>query len=136
MFAPDLCSEEEIARFVAAFYARVRQDERLGPIFEARVHDWDRHLSTLTDFWSSMLRGTRRYVGTPMTRHAALPDLDETLFLRWLELFGETAREQDNAAMAERAQALARRIAQSLWLGYQMQRHPDRIARDLPLPCA
>lgn len=136
MLDPNLCTEEEIARFVAAFYAKVRQDARLGPIFEAHVDDWDHHLAKLTGFWSSMLRGTRRYVGTPMTRHAALPGLDESLFLRWLELFGETAREQENAAMADRAQAMARRIAQSLWLGYQTQRHPEQLARELPLPCA
>ncbi|OVZ58505.1 preprotein translocase subunit TatC [Pigmentiphaga sp. NML080357] len=132
MFDPSLCTEEEIARFVAAFYAKVRKDERLGPVFDAHVDDWDHHLAKLTDFWSSMLRGTRRYAGTPMARHAALPDLDETLFARWLELFGQTAHEQDNAAMATRAETLARRIAQSLWLGYQMQHHPDRLARDLP----
>ncbi|MDX3905506.1 MAG: group III truncated hemoglobin [Pigmentiphaga sp.] len=132
MFDPALCTEDEIARFVATFYARVRRDERLGPIFESRVDDWDRHLATLTDFWSSMLRGTRRYTGTPMSRHAALPGLDESLFLRWLELFEQTAREQENHAMAARAQTLARRIAQSLWLGYQTQHHPDRLARDLP----
>jgi len=132
MLDPSFCTDEEIARLVDEFYARVRQDDRLGPIFEAHVDDWDHHLSKLTDFWSSILRGTRRYSGTPMTRHAALPELDETLFARWLELFGQTAREQDNAAMAERAQIMARRIAQSLWLGYQMHHHPDRLARELP----
>ncbi|RZS80897.1 group III truncated hemoglobin [Pigmentiphaga kullae] len=128
----NLCTDEEIARLVSAFYARVRRDDKLGPIFEAHVDDWDSHLSKLTDFWSSILRGTRRYGGTPMTRHAALPDLDETLFARWLELFDLTAGEQQNQAMAARARVMARRIAQSLWLGYQMQRHPDRLARELP----
>lgn len=132
MLDPSFCTDEEIARLVDEFYARVRLDDRLGPIFEAHVDDWDHHLSKLTDFWSSILRGTRRYSGTPMTQHAALPDLDETLFARWLELFGETAREQDNTAMAERAQTMARRIAQSLWMGYQMYHRPDELVRELP----
>ena len=33
-----------------------------------------------------------------------------------------------NAALGERARDLARRIAQSLWYGYQMSQDPDRLA--------
>src|SRR5690606_12563079 len=54
----ELCSEEEVARLVHAFYARVRQDAALGPIFDAKVDDWDQHLAKLVDFWSSILRRT------------------------------------------------------------------------------
>jgi hemoglobin len=34
--------------------------------------------------------------------------------------------------MAERAVALAQRIAQSLWYGYQLHRDPDRMPEGLP----
>ncbi|VCU69659.1 Group 3 truncated hemoglobin ctb [Pigmentiphaga humi] len=132
MQASDLCTEDEVARLVSAFYAKVRRDERLGPIFNSHIDDWDAHLAKLTDFWSSMLRGTRRYAGTPMSVHVALPELKETLFARWLELFDQTLAEQPNARMAERARTFSRRIAQSLWMGYQMHRDPDRLARELP----
>ncbi|MCW5605191.1 MAG: group III truncated hemoglobin, partial [Burkholderiales bacterium] len=76
MYAPDLCTDGEIADMVHAFYAKVRCDEVLGPIFETHIDDWDHHLAKLVDFWSSVLRGTRRFSGAPMPKHAALPGLN------------------------------------------------------------
>lgn len=128
MPAPDLCTEAEIHELVHSFYAKVRDDERLGPIFDAHVQNWDRHLGKMVDFWSSILRGTARYRGTPMPRHVALPGLEPALFERWLGLFRETTGSIDNPAMREQANLMAGRIAQSLWYGYQMYRDPERIA--------
>lgn len=132
MLNPELCTEEEVSQLVHAFYAKVRKDDVLGPIFNSQVHDWDHHLVTLVNFWSSILRGTGSYTGTPMQKHAAMAHLDETLFKRWLALFDETTHEQANQAMGNRATASAQRIAQSLWYGYQMNRHPGKIPSDLP----
>lgn len=39
---PDLCTEEEVARLVHTFYAKLHNDAMLAPIFESRVADWDR----------------------------------------------------------------------------------------------
>jgi hemoglobin len=122
-----LCTEAEVATLVHTFYARVRQDEVLGPIFDAHVHDWDHHLSRLVDFWSAILRRTGRFSGAPMPKHAALPGLSEALFKRWLKLFRENAATQPNQAMAVQACAMAERIAQSLWMGYQISRDPDAV---------
>ncbi len=127
--ASQLCTEEEVARLVHDFYDRVRQDETLGPIFEANVGDWDRHLAKLVDFWSSILLRTGRFTGAPMPKHAALPGLTAELFQRWLALFREVAAAQPNQAMGAQACVMAQRIAQSLWLGYQM----SRDARSLPV---
>jgi len=124
MSTPALCSEEEITRLVHGFYARVRQDQRLGPIFDAHIDDWDHHLAKLVDFWSSILLRTGRFSGAPMPKHAVLPDLSAELFQHWLALFRQTAEEQPNHAMAELACAMAERIAQSLWMGYQISRDP------------
>ncbi len=131
MLNPDLCTEEEISQLVHAFYAKVRRDDVLGPIFNNQVHDWDHHLLTLVNFWSSILRGTGNYTGTPMQKHAAMPHLDEALFKRWLALFDETAKEQANQAMGVRAYASAQRIAQSLWYGSQLNKQPAAEPKDL-----
>ncbi|MES2026184.1 MAG: group III truncated hemoglobin [Pseudomonadota bacterium] len=131
MSSHELCTDEEVTQLVHAFYAKVRLDTVLGPIFNGHIDDWDHHLSKLVDFWSSILRGTGRYSGTPMQKHIALHHLDPALFQRWLELFKETLNEQPNAAMSERAYASAQRIAQSLWYSYQMNRQPDAIPTDL-----
>ncbi len=123
----DLCSEQDITDLVHAFYARVRQDEQLGPIFDRHVDDWDHHLAKLVDFWSSILRRTGRFTGAPMPKHAALPGLNAQLFQRWLALFRDTAARQPNQAMAAQACAAAERIAQSLWMGYQISRDPHAL---------
>ena len=120
MPSPELCTEEEVTRLVHGFYANVRQDAVLGPVFDQHVRDWDRHLPTMVDFWSGALRGTARFRGAPMPRHAALPGLSIALFQRWLALFEKTTATLGNEAMAERANDLAGRIAESLWYGYQM----------------
>lgn len=127
MGTDELCTEEEVVRLVYAFYARVRQDEILGPIFDAHIDDWDRHLARLVDFWSAILRRTVRFSGAPMPRHAALPGLSMQLFERWLGLFEATLADQPNRALAEQAGRAARRIAQSLWSGYQMSRDPKAL---------
>ena len=123
----ELCTEEEVVSLVHSFYARIRQDEVLGPIFDARIADWDHHLTKLVDFWSAILRRTARFSGAPMPKHAALPGLSLELFERWLGLFEITLAEQPNRAMADQAWQAARRIAQSLWSGYQMSRDPQAL---------
>ena len=120
MSAPELCTEEEIAGIVHGFYAQVRHDELLGPVFDAHVKDWGTHLPKMVDFWSSALRRTARYRGTPMPMHAALPGLRPELFHRWLQLFRATTAAQPNEALRDRADDLAQRIAESLWYGYQL----------------
>lgn len=127
----EICTEAEITTLVHHFYRRVRQDEVLGPIFEAHVADWDEHLERMVRFWSSLLRRTGTYSGTPMPRHVALPDLEGPMFLRWLDLFGQTLAEFDNPPFVEQAQEFARRVARSLWYGYQISHHPDQPPMEL-----
>jgi len=127
----EFCSEDEVAALVAAFYSRIRDDEVLGPIFARHVSDWDAHLPKMVDFWSSALRRTARYRGTPMPVHNALPGLDAALFARWVRLFRATTAAQDNAALQSRANELAERIAQSLWYGYQLHHGREDLPRDL-----
>ena len=122
-----LCTEDEVSTLVHAFYGRVRQDAVLGPIFNGHIDDWDRHLARLVDFWSAILLRTGRFTGAPMPKHAALPGLSAELFQRWLMLFRETAGAQPNQAMGAQAVAMAERIAQSLWMGYQMSRTPGAL---------
>lgn len=131
MARPDLCTTEEIGTLVNRFYGRVRADPALGPIFNAHIDDWPEHLDIMVKFWSSILLGSGEYSGTPMPKHVALPDLDATLFKRWLALFHETTAELPNRDMANQADELARRIARSLWFGYQMNREPNRMPAEL-----
>ena len=109
-------TEPMIERLVRGFYAKVRQDAVLAPIFDARIQDWEPHLERMCAFWSSVALMSGRYHGSPMTKHLPLP-IDAAHFDRWLALFVETAREicppEAEAHFVERA----RRIAESLELG-------------------
>lgn len=107
--------EAMIDRLVRAFYGKVRLDPMLGPVFEARVVDWERHFQVLGAFWSSVTLGTGAYAGTPMQKHLGLP-VDSRHFDRWLRLFGMTAIELCPPDAARLFIERAMRIAESLEL--------------------
>mgnify|MGYP006081151567 CR=1 FL=1 len=46
--------ERQLPDLLDRFYARVRTDSLLGPLFNDAVHDWPHHLERLRDFWSSV----------------------------------------------------------------------------------
>ena len=123
--APGLAAgvgEPMIRDLVHAFYAKVRLDPLLGPIFNARVTDWDEHLAKLGEFWSSVTLLTGRYKGQPMVVHAGLPEIAGPHFDRWLELFRETAVEMCPPAAAALFVDRSLRIAGSLALGIAAHR--------------
>ena len=43
-----------ISDLVESFYATIRRDALLGPIFETHVADWTSHLARMKDFWASV----------------------------------------------------------------------------------
>jgi len=114
----EFVTDEELSLLVDRFYAKVRQDEVLGPVFNAAVHDWDEHLEKLSAFWSSVMLTTGRYKGNPMAAHLKHSDvIRPPMFERWLQLWRETAGETLNEAGAAGVIAKAERIAESLQLG-------------------
>jgi hemoglobin len=109
-------TEAMIEQLVRAFYDKVRADAVLGPIFEARIRDWELHLAQMFAFWSSVALMTGRYHGTPMVKHNRLP-VDAGHFDRWLGLIEATAREICPPEATEHFMDRARRIASSLEMG-------------------
>lgn len=121
-----------LARLVDAFYARVRQDAELGPIFNDAVHDWPDHLERLTDFWSSVMLTSGRYKGQPVAAHMKhLERLTPALFDRWLALWARTTDDLMAPEAAQALQAKAARIAESLQfaLFHRLAPRPDAPAR-------
>lgn len=109
-------SEALIERLVRRFYERIQEDAALGPIFAAKVSDWEPHLQRMFAFWSSVTLASGRYHGRPMPKHVGLP-VDSRHFDRWLALFEATAREVCSPAAAEHFSERARTIAMSLEQG-------------------
>jgi hemoglobin len=85
-------TEAEIATIVERFYAKVRVDSEIGPVFNNAVQNWDAHVALLKDFWSTVLLTTGRYKGNPLLAHFPLP-IKEKYFARSLTFFAETAIE-------------------------------------------
>lgn len=119
---------EILVALVHGFYAKVRDDELLGPMFAARISDWEPHLGKMVAFWSSVALMTGAYHGRPVPAHIGLP-VHWTHFERWLSLFRETAHEICSPAGAEHVIERAERIAHSLHFAVQDAR---RAPGDVP----
>jgi len=117
-------TEEMIHDLVHGFYAKIRPDPALGPIFGRAIRDdqWDAHLAKMCDFWSSVMLMTGRFKGAPMAAHNRIPDIRPTHFARWLHLFRQTAAEVCPPDAAAAFIAKAEIIAQSLQFGIAASR--------------
>lgn len=119
----DTITRDALAGLVRLFYARVRADEQLGPVFERAVHDWDEHLDKLTEFWSAVTLGTRNFKGSPVQAHQAQSAyIKPGMFDRWLALWERTTGECFAPEPAADLQAKARRIGRSLQLALSQPR--------------
>lgn len=105
--------EAMLATLVHRFYDKVRLDPVLGPIFAARITDWEPHLVRMVEFWGSVALMTGCYHGSPVVKHADLP-VTWAHFERWLVLFRETAGQVCPPTGAVHVIARAERIARSL----------------------
>jgi hemoglobin len=113
-------TEAMISDLVTTFYARVRLDPLLSPVF-AKVANWDEHLTRLRAFWSSVVLMSGRYHGQPMLAHLPLR-IEPRHFDRWLLLFEQTAAEICPSAAAAHFVEKARRIADSFEMAMATQR--------------
>jgi len=112
---PPTITEAEIGALVDRFYAKVRRDELIGPLFNAAIENWDEHLVTLRAFWSSVMLTSGRYKGNPMAAHLR-HEIRAEFFDRWLALWAETADEVFAPETAGQFRLKAARIAESLKL--------------------
>lgn len=117
----DIRNDEDIRTMVHAFYDRVQNDERLGPIFnEFAQVNWDTHLPRMVDFWSNLLFQTGRYKGRPFRQHLPLP-VKKMDFQRWYTLFETTVDEHFEGEKADYAKEMAGKIASSFSVRMQME---------------
>jgi hemoglobin len=126
-------TEAEIASLVERFYAKVRVDPEIGPIFNDAVQNWDAHLALLKDFWSTVLLTTGRYKGNPLLAHFRLP-IEERYFARWLTLFSETANEVMTASQARIILEKADLIAMNMKRILASRQWPARHSIDFDTP--
>ena len=122
-------TEAMVHDVVHGFYARIRQDPALGPIFNRVIaaDAWPAHLQKMCDFWSSVMLMSGRFHGAPMPAHARIEGqdgqgLNGRHFARWLHLFAETVAELCPPEAAALFVKKAQMIAQSFQLGIAASR--------------
>ena len=122
--------DDKLKTLVDVFYARVRTDPELGPIFNDAIGDWPEHLEKLTAFWSSVMLTSGRYKGNPMMAHLKhVRRITPALFDRWLALWARTTSDVMSPAAAAALQEKAQRISESLQ--YSLFHRPGAAARQV-----
>jgi len=116
-------TRNDIAVLVHAFYAKIRKDELLGPIFNAHIAkvQWPAHLSKLTDFWETNLFGVAKFKGNPSGKHRNVDknlgySIDQGHFGKWIQLWFETIDELYEGELANKAKQSARKMATGQYL--------------------
>lgn len=107
----DIENIEDIKLMVDTFYSRVKQDDLIGHIFNARIKDrWPQHLEKMYGFWQTILLNEPVYKGSSFEPHAALP-INKSHFERWLNLFNTTVDSLFTGEKANEAKLRAANIA-------------------------
>ena len=112
-------SVQSLTALVHGFYADVRANPLLGPVFEAALHDrWEAHLARMVDFWSTVALGSKSFRGSVFSKHMALSGVTPAHFAAWVKLWGEHTNRLFAPEVALELQTAAHGIARNLFMGY------------------
>ncbi|RYG01253.1 MAG: group III truncated hemoglobin [Chitinophagaceae bacterium] len=108
----EILNLDDIKLLVNTFYEKVKEDEILGPVFNAKIQDrWPEHLEKMYRFWQTLLLEERTYFGRPFPPHAQLP-VEWKHFERWMNLFTATVDELFIGIKADEAKWRAGKMAE------------------------
>lgn len=119
----------DVNLLVNSFYANIRKDDLLGPIFNDQIPEdhWPAHLEKLTDFWMTNLFGIPAFKGNPTQAHRDLDkkhhySIEQNHFGKWLQLWFTTIESLFEGEIADRAKNAARKMATGQYLAMWNQR--------------
>lgn len=112
-------SVESLTALVHSFYADVRADPLLGPVFEEALRDrWQPHLARMVEFWCSVALGSKSFSGNVFGKHMALTGVTPAHFAAWVRLWGVHTERLFTPEVARELQITAHGIARNLFRGY------------------
>jgi len=116
-------NRNDVCILVNTFYAKIRKDKLLGPIFNGHIPEekWSKHLSKLTDFWETNLFGIAKFKGNPSQKHKEVDvalgyTIEQIHFGKWLQLWFETVNELYEGTLAKKAKESARKMSTGQFL--------------------
>lgn len=111
----DIQTRTDCERLVRAFYGRALVDPIIGYLFtDVAKLDLEQHVPRITNFWDTILLGSRSYGGGAFRPHVELHfkvPLTRGHFDRWLYLWTMTVDELFDGERAELAKSHAIRVA-------------------------
>ncbi len=116
---PSRPDTDSITRLVHGFYADVRADALLGPVFDGAIGaHWDAHLARMVDFWSTVALGTKTFRGDVFSKHMALDGVAPEHFAAWTRLWAMHTERLFAPQLAHDLQTVAHGIGRNLFRGY------------------
>ena len=110
----DIISNEDVSLLVDTFYAKAREDEFIGPIFEEHITDWKRHHIKLYQFWRTVILKQSAYQSKPVQMHFKM-ELSQAHFDRWLEIWTSNVEEHFEGPHAEIAKHRGKTMADAFF---------------------
>lgn len=104
----DIETEEDITRWMDAFYRKLLTDPVTAPKFEGL--DLEAHMPKLTAFWAFVLLEKEGYRTNVFEKHAHL-NLEKEHFETWLRHFFRTTDEMFNGPRANTAKERVKMLA-------------------------
>ena len=123
----DIQNRDDVFLLVSTFYARVRENEEIGYIFNEIIQDWPEHLEKLTDFWETNLFMISKFRGNPMRAHKEVDkkfnhSIEQKHFGEWLNMWFATIDDLFEGERANIAKNRARNMASNLFMNMYMSR--------------
>lgn len=108
----DISTREDIRLLIDSFYNRVRNDDLLSPIVnEKNIPGWSDHLSSICEFWETILLNKTPFNAKAVQKHLELP-ITSHHFDRWITLFHVTLDELYAGKVTEEAKFQAHKMAE------------------------
>ena len=112
----DISDRNDVYNLVSAFYAKVRRDPDLGPIFNSVIHNWEEHIVHLTNFWESQLFMVNVFQGNPLKKHVEVDKKNDGTITNvhfgiWLRHWLQTLDELFEGERAQIAKNRARNMS-------------------------
>jgi hemoglobin len=90
-------TKENIETLVTLFYHKAMKDAQIGHFFVLELgedienEEWIKHIDILVDFWASVFLDDPEYSSDPYGPHFTIINLQKEDFVRWMEIFSDTA---------------------------------------------